>query len=539
MNSKTSKRIKTWLTMGFVLLCISFSTAQEEETFDHPDLDNPKIQKIEKILEAETWDWNELNKRYDDIYFGNNKLDKLHLFIFDLSHPKGPFGDYLVKYSKEVTPILQTADELPKTDYKDFVTAVIYNRVAKVTYKDPEQKTKHLNTSFHIFLNRALKGDNRSIIPLAWAATELYILDFKDDHLSEELILNAYNHYLTMGVDIKNLTRYLTDGLHYVNHYGLPLSEDEAQEKLRYKNITYKIIKNYLANYPEASSFLIYDFWTNSLLEKGFDTHKVRYDPEIGNSLNQLISEFNKESETEDVSIKSLNFLFRYFIDPEAKLRLEDYVKMFDSREMAYDHFTMFLDEISKHDYLPLDFLSVKPKWASFFKYEIDQNLNKMFPYVVRFSDEASMFYLNSKIETSTIKEVMKTANKITNAMVNRTIDTGVALYTLYQYRLFMIDLMKANYYQNDSELKWELAKIVLDFEMGYLAMNEIHSPFVLGISDHFDNWTPSEVQKYKEYVKITANNYITNYRKLVVESLESGIVENEFASILKKMGIS
>ena len=68
-----------------------------------------------------------------------------------------------------------------------------------------------------------------------------------------------------------------------------------------------------MANYPEASSFLIYDFWTNSLLEKGFDTHKVRYDPEIGNSLNQLISEFNKESETEDVSIKSLNFLFRYF----------------------------------------------------------------------------------------------------------------------------------------------------------------------------------------------------------------------------------
>lgn len=116
---------------------------------------------------------------------------------------------------------------------------------------------------------------------MAWAATELYILDFKDDHLSEELILNAYNHYLTMGVDIKNLTRYLTDGLHYVNHYGLPLSKDEAQEKLRYKNITYKIIKNYLANYPEASSFLIYDFWTNSLLEKGFDTHKVRYDPEI------------------------------------------------------------------------------------------------------------------------------------------------------------------------------------------------------------------------------------------------------------------
>lgn len=158
-----------------------------------------------------------------------------------------------------------------------------------------------------------------------------------------------------------------------------------------------------------------------------------------------------------------------------------------------------------------------------------------MFPYVVRFSDEASMFYLNSKIETSTIKEVMKTANKITNAMVNHTIDTGVALYTLYQYRLFMIDLMKANYYQNDSELKWELAKIVLDFEMGYLAMNEIHSSFVLGISDHFDNWTPSEVQKYKEYLKISANSYITNYRKLVGESLESGIVEKEFASILKK----
>ena len=98
MNSKTSKRIKTWLTMGFVLLCISFSTAQEEETFDHPDLE---IQKIEKILEAETWDWNELNKRYDDIYFGNNKLDKLHLFIFDLSHPKGPFGDYLVNILKK------------------------------------------------------------------------------------------------------------------------------------------------------------------------------------------------------------------------------------------------------------------------------------------------------------------------------------------------------------------------------------------------------------------------------------------------------
>src|SRR5690606_17420182 len=132
--------------------------------------------------------------------------------------------------------------------------------------------------------------------------------------------------------------------------------------------------------------FLIYDFWTNSLLEQGFDTHKVRYDPEIGNSLNQLINEFNKESETEDVSIKSLNFLFRYFIDPEAKLRLEEYVKIFDSREMAYDHFTMFLDDISYRDYLPFDFLSVKPKWASFFKYEIDQILNKMFPYVVRFS---------------------------------------------------------------------------------------------------------------------------------------------------------
>lgn len=530
--------MKTFFNIIFLPFSILFIHAQNN-SMDYPDMANPKIIKIQALLNDEFVDYEELNQAYDAILKGNSMADKIHLFVFDLSHPKGPMLDYTFQYHDEILEILQSMDELPKSDFKTFAAALVYNRAAQLTYEEPEEKKNLLNQSFHSLLRLAEKGDERSVIPLAWASSELYSLDFKDEHLSEELIFALYNSYITMDVDINKLIHYLVDGLHYENNYGIPLSKEAEKEKALYKEISLKIIKNYLTQFPEATFYLLAELYNHSLLRRGFDQYSVRYQPELGKVLNELVESMKNETASDYQSMKRFDFLFRFFLDEQAQLRIEDFVKMFDNKEMAYDYFIGFLNEMANNDYKALDFLTIKPKWAVYFKQEIQSNWDETFPLVVRFSEEAPLLYTKTEIAVATIQKTMKITDELVNLMVKKSVDSGVALYILYNYKVFMEELMGEEAYRNHSQLKWELAKILLDFELSFLVMNKNHSPFILGMSNHFDHWTASEIATYQDDIEAYIYQYIVYYDKFVKDpSIESELIKSQWADILEKFGL-
>lgn len=529
--------MKIYYTIVFLFwgLCVSFA---QENTFDYPDLKNPKILEIQRIQDMQDPDYTRLKNQYDAIFNGENLEDKVHLFIFDLSNPKGSFADYRFEYSDQVQSILSGIDDLPQSDFKSFAAGLLYKRLADHTYQNPKEETDYLNKSFHTLLNLASRGDERSIIPLAKAASELYVLGFKDDHLSEKLILGLYSDYMSMVNDNSGLINYLIRGLYSENAFQVPLSDAEEKEKHKYKEIVSKIIKRYLIDFPDDNQYLIYQLWTNHLTNHSFTSIEIKYNPEIGKSISSLIDSF-KDDETIDYNkIKSVDFIFQYFLEENTDLDLQDYIQLFSTKKEAFEVLITCLNEVSRSELIPFDLLTQKPKWVQVFQNEIEQDFNTVFPILVRYSDEYELVLNNKKLEISTIKKSVENFDKIKSFLFNDKVTGGYMLLRLYEYGKFMSAVIEQEAFKNNSDLKWEQARMLLDFEYIYLLTKTIHSPTILGISSVFDNWTSTEIEKHKKDIEEKLFDYLESYEEVSELTMEGEIVKDELKKIAVKFNL-
>lgn len=524
----------------YLLFCVSLGHAQsgktENETFDYPDLKNPKIIEIKKIIEAEEVDYDRLIAQYDAIFEGSNIEDKVHLFVFDVSHPLGPVGDYVFKYSAQISPIFTAIDKLPESVFKTFAGAMIYKSAGSKVYKDPQEKTKYYNTAFHTLLNLASRGDDRSFIPLAQTASELYILGFKDEHLTEELILGVYSDYFSKLSKHQNLFSYLRKGLYYDNNFNVELSEAEKTAQERYKEISTKIFKNYLSDFPDADQYMLFQIWKSVFISSSFGTQTIQYNPEVGKSITQLVEGLKNDKTVNYKRLKSVDFLFRYLLDEKTTLNIQDYIALFASKKEAYDFLIDYLENISAD--ISLEVLTQKPKWAATFRAEIEQDINKAFPYIVRYSGEYDLFLKNEKLEASTIQKSVDHFDFIKSLLFNKEIKGGYLLSRLYEYSRFMSKVLEQKHFQNNSDLKWLKAKMLLDFEYAHLLTKNIHSGGILGIGSAFNNWTPAEIEKYQPDVERKLVEYLEAFSKVSKLTTEREIVRGEMEKIAMKFNL-
>lgn len=516
-------------------LCVSFA---QENTFDYPDLKNPKILEIQRILDREDLDYERLKNQYDAIFNGEILEDKVHLFVFDLSNPRGSFADFRFVYGDQVQSILSGIDDLPQSDFKSFAAALLYKRLADYSYQDPNGKIDHLNKSFHTLLDLASRGDERSIIPLAKAASDLYVLGFEDAHLSEELILGLYSDYMSMVDDNSGLINYLIRGLYSENAFQVPLSDAEEEEKHKYKEIVSKIIKRFLTDFPDDNQYLIYQLWTNHLTNHSFASVEIEYNPAIGKSISSLIDSFKDDETIDYKKIKSVDFIFQYFLEENTSLDLKDYIQLFSNRKEAYETLVKCLKEVSRNELIPLDLLTQKPKWVHVFQDEIKQDINTVFPIVVRYSDEYEHIITDNKLDLLTVVKSVENFDKIKSFLFNDEVTGGYMLLRLYEYGKFMSAVMEQKSFKNNSDLKWEQARMLLDFEYIYLLTKTIHSPTILGISSVFDNWTSTEIEKHKKDVEEKLFDYLESYEEVSELTMEGEIVKDELKKIAVKFDL-
>ena len=534
------KAIKVFIT-AIMLFIMNASFAQSmhgaTETFDYPDLKNPKIVKIQKILDAKEIDEYTLSKEYDAIFNGENLEDKLHLFVYDLSNPWGSYADFITKYSAQVTPVIEALNGLKESNFKTFAIAVLCKGVADRTMENMEEKTKYLSSAFHNFLHLVSRGDKRSYIPLAKTASELYVLGFKDEHLTENLILELYSNYFSALSKHEALFDYLRKGLFYENTYNITLSEAEKTKHQNYKDISSKIIKRYLVNFPDKDQYIIHHLWKSHLLTNSFLGYRIEYNPEIGKSISNLIEGFKNDKNINYNRLKPVDFLFHYFLDEKTDLDIQDYIQFFNSKKEAYNFLMGYLEKVSEHE-ISMELLNRQPEWTKIFKSEIEQDISGAFPYVVRYSKNPEIFLTNPRMDVNTLQKSVENFNYIMSLLFNKEVRGGKSLYRLYQYSQLMAKALEQNLFKKNSKLKWDAARMLLDFEYAYLATNAIHSPTILGISETFDNWTSVEIKTHRKDIQKKLLDYLKIYEKVSEKTTEGEIVKGELKKITTKFGL-
>lgn len=518
-----------------LLLASTYSLSQDTEdtVATYPDLKNPKIIALQKMLSAEQPDLAAVVQQSEEILNGTNMQDKIHLTTFELADPRWRIIDWM-SLAETMDQVYKAIMNLPESDYKTFATALLMNRVAQATYREPENKTKVLNHSFHAFLSLAYRGDVRSIIPLSWAASELHSLGFEDEHLTEEIIMMVYlDHYRILD-DKKTLINYLRKGLYYENTFGVELTEEEKSTYKRKEDLVAKILSEYLTEFPEDAESIIYSLWTDALVEWSFVKYRVYYEPETGKRLSQFVHRMKDHPKIDYKALQKTDFLFRYFLDAKSGLNLSDFIAMFPSREESFQALIAFFEKVSQEEHLPVDILSVHPKWVGTFSKEFHADVSRYFPYAVRYSEEFNPVLAKKQIPIAAIKKSIEKYDTFEDAASEPGATSTNTLLTVYHYFDFMKEVMKLNAYKKDAELKWALAKMALDFEYYYLRAKRVHSGTIIGIDDYFDNWTPEEIKTYQGYVGYRLNRYLEEFNKTAPSTMEAGLVHD----VVKKIAV-
>lgn len=523
------------ITLCYILGIVS-SFAQDEVA-EYPDLKNPKIVKIQKLLRADPLDLEQIRKETNAILSGSNAEDRIHLVTLDLTNHSGQFIDWQT-HASTMGDVYKDIQNLPESDYKIFASALMMNRVARSLYKKDEEKTGYLNSTFHALLDLSYRGDTRSIGPLAWAASELYILNFKDEHLDEDIIRRAYLNYYIQLENKSNLINYLRKGVFYHDSFrGKPTEEEIAREN-RYKNLSYKVLSALMVTFPEDGDDILHHLWADALAEWSFTRYEISYYPELGKNMTEFVKSLKDSAGVDYTKLEKTNFLFRFFLDKELGGDIQDFIKMHKNRNEAFETLTTFFNQVSEQPHKSVDVLTVRPQWAHAFRDEIKSDLNKNFPYVVRYSDEIDRFFEVLKIDAATLKKTIDSYDAIERVASEQTFPGVEELLSVYRYFDFFKEAMKFNKYRPDEELKWELAKMALDFEYYYLRVKQIHSPSIIGIGDYFKDWTATQLAARKAEVETKILRYLKQFNRLAGDSMEYEIVMDTLKSLSKKLGL-
>ncbi|GEM_PF-4015065 len=292
-----------------------------------------------------------------------------------------------------------------------------------------------------------------------------------------------------------------------------------------------------MVDFPDKDQYIIYHLWKSHLLSHSFIGYKIEFNPEIGKRISDLIESCKNEKAIDYNRLKSIDFLFHYFLDEGANLDIQDYIQLFNSKKEAYDSLIGYLETISDSE-ISMELLNRQPNWTEIFRSEIEQDINRSFPLIVRYSKEPEIFLTNNKIEVHTIQKSVENFDYIMSLLFNKEVRGGNSLYRLFQYSQLMAKVMEKSSLKNNSELKWETARMLLDFEYAYLRIKEIHSPTILGISATFENWTSAELKKHKKDINKKLLEYNKIYDKVSEKTDEGEIVKLELNKIATKFGL-
>ena len=101
-----------------------------------------------------------------------------------------------------------------------------------------------------------------------------------------------------------------------------------------------------------------------------------------------------------------------------------------------------------------------------------------------------------------------------------------------------MTKVIKQNNFRKNSELKWETARMLIDFEISYLSQEGIHSPTILGLSSTFNHWNIDEINKHKKDIAKKLQTYLEMYSKIQSSTSEEEIVKDELKKTAVKFGL-
>lgn len=528
---------QSFLFIAFLVSVVASGYAKYANS-EMPDLKNPKIIKLQKILNADDVDIDALRQEYEAILNGKSIEDKLHLFTFDQSNPKATFVDWS-SFTDQGNAILDALSDLPESDYKDFASGITFFRMARNSVKDDKTKKENLDAAFHFFLKISDKGEARVTTRLAWCASELYRLGVEDEHLTEDLIIKAYQAHYALNQKNEELIHYLRKGLYYENIYKIKFSAEEIKQQARYKKISTLILTQLLIDFPNRSEDLIYGLWLDHLVQSSFGTKEIKYYPNTAMAVSEFVNSTSAVKGINYNQIKSVDILFQYFLDNEHQFDLPVFLKLNNNnKNEAFKKLMAFFDKVSSHPYIPIDILNVRPQWVRDFEKQVNDNIEKAFPYTMKYSQEAGLVKVDGKVSAGMVKSSVSNFDKIKAMKENENISEGDALYGMYKLKSNMEDIMYYESLSNISDLKWECARMVLDFELAYLDAKDIHSPTILKVSEVFENFTKADINRYREEVTEWLSEYLDIYNIVADDSLEALVVMNELKKVANLFGL-
>lgn len=511
------KTIKLFF-ITFLLLQSTAMFGQEQESTPevHPDLDNPKVQQAIKLIEAEDYDG--AKAHYEKVFQSKNRNDIKDLFIYDMSRiGTGRIMDLLfnAKYEDQINEAVKDIMGLGDSPSEKFQKSLVYTLAGLSTYQDPEKAKGYLNSPFHVFLQLATEGWVRPIPLLRRTATELYKMDFKDDHLDMDVILATFDYEINNNGYTPSIIGELADGFYDDDgNFGLPPTADEEKETKKYLEISKAVTYSLLANDPDNTQPLMTELWEKSLSRSSFSTRIYKFRSEYAESLSDFISELEDDENIKHGDIKIVEIIYNSFFNEDSEYTVDDLIKVTGDKETAYNTLTSFLNY--KKDYFNMDLMGVNPKWVNTFKDFIVKNPEQL-SLAIRYGDEMDILLADKRINVELLEKSLDFVPETLNLMSiivqdDKMSENGLALYALYNLAHKMDEIRKHESFKKNKNIKYLQAKAWMTFELTYLKDRGIHSPTIIGLADIFDDWNQGDMDFSSEDVEIFLSEYLDTY---------------------------
>lgn len=511
------KTIKLFFLTFLLLQSVAIFGQEEEKTPEvHPDLDNPKVQQAIKLIEAEDYDG--AKAHYEKVFQSKNRNDIKDLFIYDMSRiGTGRIMDLLfnAKYEDQINEAVKDIMGLGDSPSEKFQKSLVYTLAGLSTYQDPEKAKGYLNSPFHVFLQLATEGWVRPIPLLRRTATELYKMDFKDDHLDMDVILATFDYEINNNGYTPSIIGELADGFYDDDgNFGLPPTADEEKETKKYLEISKAVTYSLLANDPDNTQPLMTELWERSLSRSSFSTRIYKFRSEYAESLSDFISELEDDENIKHGDIKIVEIIYNSFFNEDSEYTVDDLIKVTGDKETAYNTLTSFLNY--KKDYFNMDLMGVNPKWVNTFKDFIVKNPEQL-SLAIRYGDEMDILLADKRINVELLEKSLDFVPETLNLMSiivqdDKMSENGLALYALYNLAHKMDEIRKHESFKKNKNIKYLQAKAWMTFELTYLKDRGIHSPTIIGLADIFDDWNQGDMDFSSEDVEIFLSEYLDTY---------------------------
>ncbi len=507
------------LFAAFLLLLSTAMFGQEQELVPeiHPDLDNPKVQEAIKLIEEEDYDG--ARAYYEKVFQSKNRNDIKDLFIYDMSRiGTGRIMDLLfnAEYSDQINEAVKDIMAQGDSPSEKFQKSLVYTLAGLSTYQNPEEAKGYLNSPFHVFLQLATQeGWIRPIPLLRRTATELYKMDFEDDHLDMDIILVTFDHEINNNGYTPSIIGELANGFFDDDsNFGLTPTADEEKETKNYLDISKAVTYSLLANDPDNTLPLMIELWERSLSRSSFDTRIYKFRSEYAESLSDFISELEVDENIKHDDIKVAEILYNSFFNEDSEYTPDDLIGLLGNKEAAYNMLTEFINY--KKDYFNMDLMNLNPKWVNTFKDFIVKKPEDL-SLAIRYGDEMSVLLTDKRVNVELLEKSLDFVPETLNTMSiivhdDKINENGLAFYTLYNLANKMDEIREHESFKKNKKIKYLQAKAWMTFELTYLKDRGIHSPSVIGLADIFDDWNQGDIDFSSKEVEAFLSEYLDIY---------------------------